>query len=190
MEPRAGTRPGGHPCDTAVITRSGDAGYDPEVERSYGLGCFRFVANAHRRAIARSSEMTGNYCAPCSSPTTAGDPRARRRSSDWADRTPAAAVTAARPADVALSGDEPRRGASEDPALDRVRALASRATDRQATPSRPRRSRPTRGAPAPPRARPPASRHRDGRPPGQLGGPRAAHRHPAPGEPPGAAAAG
>ncbi len=55
-------RPGGHPCGAAHQALK-DAGYDPDVIRSYGLGLLPGVFNqtAGRREVKR---LTGNYWVP------------------------------------------------------------------------------------------------------------------------------
>lgn len=55
-------RPGGHPCGTAYHALV-DAGHDPEVVRSYGLGLLPGPLNLTpgRREVKR---LTGNYWVP------------------------------------------------------------------------------------------------------------------------------
>jgi Glutathione S-transferase, N-terminal domain len=55
-------RPGGHPCGNAYHALK-DAGHDPEVVRSYGLGLFPGLMNLTkgRREV---KELTGNYWVP------------------------------------------------------------------------------------------------------------------------------
>ena len=55
-------RPGGHPCGHAYHALV-DAGYDPEVIRSYGLGALPDFMNqtAGRREVKR---LTGNHWVP------------------------------------------------------------------------------------------------------------------------------
>ncbi|MFL5844903.1 MAG: hypothetical protein ACJ762_09445 [Solirubrobacteraceae bacterium] len=55
-------RPGGHPCGTAFHALK-DAGHDPEVVKSYGLGIFPDALNntAGRR---RAKELTGSNVVP------------------------------------------------------------------------------------------------------------------------------
>jgi hypothetical protein len=55
-------RPGGHPCGTAYHALR-DAGYEPDVIRSYGLGIFPEILNRSpgRREVKR---LTGNQWVP------------------------------------------------------------------------------------------------------------------------------
>jgi hypothetical protein len=56
-------RPGGHPCGQAYHALK-DAGYDPDVKLSYGLGPFPSFLNnltSGRREVKR---LTGNYWVP------------------------------------------------------------------------------------------------------------------------------
>jgi hypothetical protein len=55
-------RPGGHPCGNAYRALR-EAGYDPEVVRSYGLGILPGFLNrtAGRREVKK---LTGNYWVP------------------------------------------------------------------------------------------------------------------------------
>jgi Glutathione S-transferase, N-terminal domain len=55
-------RPGGHPCGTAYHALK-DAGYEPEVIRSYGLGLLPEIFNqtAGRNEVKR---LTGNQWVP------------------------------------------------------------------------------------------------------------------------------
>jgi hypothetical protein len=55
-------RPGGHPCANAYHALR-DAGYDPEVVKSYGLGVLPAVFNqtSGRREV---QELTGNRMVP------------------------------------------------------------------------------------------------------------------------------
>jgi hypothetical protein len=59
---KAGPRPGGHPCGNAYHALK-DAGHDPEVVRSYGLGALGPLFNftPARREVKR---LTGNYWVP------------------------------------------------------------------------------------------------------------------------------
>jgi hypothetical protein len=55
-------RPGGHPCGRAYQALK-DAGYEPEVKHTYGLGMLPDVFNQTpgRREVKR---LTGNYWVP------------------------------------------------------------------------------------------------------------------------------
>ena len=54
-------RPGGHPCKNAHDALV-EAGYDPEVERTYGLGLLPDALNGPRRAEVK--RLTGNSWVP------------------------------------------------------------------------------------------------------------------------------
>jgi hypothetical protein len=56
-------RPGGHPCGTAYHALK-DAGYDPEVKLSYGLGMFPGVLNNLTSGRREVKKLTGNYWVP------------------------------------------------------------------------------------------------------------------------------
>ena len=60
-------RPGGHPCRNAHEALK-DAGWDPEVEKAYGLGILGDALNPTRRKVR---ELSGQNMVP--------DPRDRRR---------------------------------------------------------------------------------------------------------------
>jgi len=53
-------RPGGHPCGNAYRALK-DAGHDPKVIRTYGLGLLPGVFNPGRREVKK---LTGNYWVP------------------------------------------------------------------------------------------------------------------------------
>ena len=57
-----GPRPGGHPCGNAVRALR-DAGHDPEVVKSYGLGMLPGIFN-RTRGRQDVKRMTGNYMVP------------------------------------------------------------------------------------------------------------------------------
>jgi hypothetical protein len=54
-------RPGGHPCKNAHDALV-EAGYEPEVERAYGLGLLPDTLNGPRRAEVK--RLTGNSWVP------------------------------------------------------------------------------------------------------------------------------
>ena len=58
----AAPRPGGHPCGRAYHALK-EAGHDPEVIKSYGLGIFPGIFNrtSGRREVKR---LTGSYMVP------------------------------------------------------------------------------------------------------------------------------
>jgi hypothetical protein len=55
-------RPGGHPCGNAYHALR-DAGHDPEVVRSYGLGLLPGFLN-QTRGRREVKELTGSYWVP------------------------------------------------------------------------------------------------------------------------------
>ena len=55
-------RPGGHPCANAFHGLR-DAGYDPEVVKSYGLGILPGIFN-RTRGRQEVKELTGSYTVP------------------------------------------------------------------------------------------------------------------------------
>jgi len=59
---RSAPRPGGHPCGKAHEALV-DAGYEPEVKRTYGLGLLPDIFNRTpgRQEVKR---LTGNYWVP------------------------------------------------------------------------------------------------------------------------------
>jgi hypothetical protein len=86
-------RPGGHPCGKAhqaVI----DAGYDPEVIRSYGLALIPGVLNwtRGRREVKR---LTGNYWVPVLVTDDGTVIQGSGKIMDWANANPAPTETPA-----------------------------------------------------------------------------------------------
>jgi hypothetical protein len=59
---KAAPRPGGHPCGRAYHALK-DAGHDPQVIRSYGLGLLPGIGN-RTRGRREVKELTGNYWVP------------------------------------------------------------------------------------------------------------------------------
>jgi Glutathione S-transferase, N-terminal domain len=85
-------RPGGHPCGNAYRALK-DAGYDPEVIRSYGLGILPGVFN-QTRGRREAKELTGSYSVPVLV-TDDGDVVAdSRKIVAWAEAHPAATANA------------------------------------------------------------------------------------------------
>jgi hypothetical protein len=85
-------RPGGHPCGNAYRALK-DAGYDPEVIRSYGLGGLPGVFN-QTRGRREAKELTGSYSVPVLV-TDDGDVVAdSRKIVAWAEAHPAATANA------------------------------------------------------------------------------------------------
>jgi hypothetical protein len=86
-------RPGGkHPCGTAYHALK-DAGYDPEVKLSYGLGPFPSFLNnltAGRREVKR---LTGNYWVPTLVADDGTVIQGSKEIVEWARSNPPAAAT-------------------------------------------------------------------------------------------------
>lgn len=82
-------RPGGHPCGNAYHALR-DAGYDPEVTRSYGLGAlpsFLFLNQTPgRREVKR---LTGSHWVPALVTDDGGVISGSREIMDWAAQHPA-----------------------------------------------------------------------------------------------------
>jgi hypothetical protein len=56
-------RPGGHPCGTAYHALK-DAGYEPDVELTYGLGAAPGFINDLSPGRREVKRLTGNYWVP------------------------------------------------------------------------------------------------------------------------------
>jgi glutathione S-transferase-like protein len=81
-------RPGGHPCGNAYRALR-DAGHDPEVIRSYGLGMLPGIFN-RTRGRREVKALTGSYVVPV---LVADDDEVvadSRRIVEWAGAHPAA----------------------------------------------------------------------------------------------------
>jgi len=89
-------RPGGHPCANAYHALT-DAGYQPEVIRSYGLGVLPAIFNktAGRREVRR---LTGRQWVPVLVTDDGTVIRDSRRIVAWARDNPAVAGAQAGPA--------------------------------------------------------------------------------------------
>ena len=86
-------RPGGHPCGNAYHALK-DAGHDPEVVKSYGLGVLPGVFN-RTRGRQEVKEMTGDYTVPV---LVTDDGEVVKESSaivEWAKAHPAGAAARA-----------------------------------------------------------------------------------------------
>jgi Glutathione S-transferase, N-terminal domain len=81
-------RPGGHPCGTAYHALK-DAGYEPEVIRSYGLGMLPEALNrtSGRQEVKR---LTGNQWVPVLVADDDTVVQGSREIADWATAHPAA----------------------------------------------------------------------------------------------------
>jgi hypothetical protein len=87
-------RPGGkHPCGVAYHALK-DAGHDPEVKLSYGLGLLPSFLNSTsgRREVKR---LTGNYWVPALVTDDGAVIQGSRQIADWAQANPAAATGSA-----------------------------------------------------------------------------------------------
>ena len=85
-------RPGGHPCGTAYHALK-DAGYEPEVVRSYGLGWLGPLnVTPGRQAVKR---LTGNVWVPVLVQDDGTVIQGSREIAEWARTHPAGAATAA-----------------------------------------------------------------------------------------------
>src|SRR5881275_2673508 len=84
-------RPGGHPCGKAYHALV-DAGHDPEVIRTYGLGMLPGIFNwtPGRREVKR---LTGNYWVPVLVTDDGGVIQGSKKIASWAQSHPAAAAT-------------------------------------------------------------------------------------------------
>jgi len=80
-------RPGGHPCGRAYHALK-DAGHDPEVIRSYGLGIFpdAFNQTSGRKEVKR---LTGNSWVPALVLDDGTTVQGSDRIVDWAKANPA-----------------------------------------------------------------------------------------------------
>lgn len=80
-------RPGGHPCGNAYHALK-DAGYEPEVVRSYGLGLLPGVLN-RTRGRREVQELTGNRWVPTLLLDDGAVVDGSREIVDWASANPA-----------------------------------------------------------------------------------------------------
>jgi Glutathione S-transferase, N-terminal domain len=86
-------RPGGHPCGNAY-TALREAGYDPDVKKSYGWGAlpeFPFNMTTGRRAVKR---LTGNSWVPALVLDDGNVIQGSKDIIDWAQENPAGANAA------------------------------------------------------------------------------------------------
>jgi hypothetical protein len=85
-------RPGGHPCGHAYEALK-EAGYDPQVVRSYGLGMLPGVFNQTpgRREVKR---LTGNYWVPVLVTDDGTVVQGADKIKEWARANPARAANA------------------------------------------------------------------------------------------------
>lgn len=92
---KPGPRPGGHPCGRAYHALK-DAGHEPEVIRSYGLGGLPdiFNATAGRREVRR---LTGNNWVPVLVADDGTVIQGSREIEAWARANPAGAPAGTAP---------------------------------------------------------------------------------------------
>ena len=89
----AAPRPGGHPCGNAYRALR-DAGHDPEVIRSYGLGVLPGIFN-RTRGRREVKELTGSYTVPVLVTDDGEVITESQRIVDWARAHPAGAAAPA-----------------------------------------------------------------------------------------------
>jgi hypothetical protein len=81
-------RPGGHPCGTAFHALK-DAGHDPQVVKSYGLGILPAALN-QTAGRKRAKELTGSDMVPVLELDDGTAIGGSREIADWARANPAA----------------------------------------------------------------------------------------------------
>jgi hypothetical protein len=88
-------RPGGHPCRNAQVAVT-EAGYKPEIVKSYGLGIFPGALNftKGRREVKK---LTGNYWVPVLVTDDGTVVQGSQKIADWAKANPAGAAASAAP---------------------------------------------------------------------------------------------
>jgi F420H(2)-dependent quinone reductase/Glutathione S-transferase, N-terminal domain len=89
----AAARPGGHPCGNAHKALK-EAGYDPEVIRSYGLGVLPDIFN-RTRGRQEVKKLTGNVMVPVLVTDEGEAIQGSDKIIDWARAHPAGAPAAA-----------------------------------------------------------------------------------------------
>ncbi len=80
-------RPGGHPCANAYHALR-DAGHDPEVIKSYGLGILPGIFN-QTRGRREVKKLTGSYSVPVLVTEDGEVVSDSKRIVEWADAHPA-----------------------------------------------------------------------------------------------------
>jgi hypothetical protein len=83
-------RPGGHPCGTAYHALK-DAGYEPDVELTYGLGILPGFMNDLSPGRREVKRLTGNHWVPALVLDSGGVIQGSREIAEWARSHPAAA---------------------------------------------------------------------------------------------------
>jgi hypothetical protein len=86
-------RPGGHPCGNAHKALT-DAGHEPEVIRSYGLGTLPEIFN-RTRGRQEVKRLTGNYWVPVLVTDDGEAIQGSEKIMDWAKAHPAATTASA-----------------------------------------------------------------------------------------------
>lgn len=85
---KAAPRPGGHPCGTAYHALK-DAGYEPEVELTYGLGVLPDFVNDLSPGRREVKRLTGNHWVPALVLEDGEVIQGSRQIADWAREHPA-----------------------------------------------------------------------------------------------------
>ncbi len=89
-------RPGGHPCGTAYHALK-DAGYDPEVKLTYGLGALPDFVNEMSPGRREVKRLTGNYWVPALVTDEGEIVQGSGEIADWARSHPASAASRTAP---------------------------------------------------------------------------------------------
>jgi hypothetical protein len=84
-------RPGGHPCGNAYRALR-EAGHDPEVVHSYGLGILPDVPFNQTRGRKRAKELTGSTTVPVLELDDGSAIDGSQAIVDWAQAHPASAT--------------------------------------------------------------------------------------------------
>jgi hypothetical protein len=87
-------RPGGHPCGMAYHALK-DAGHDPEVKLSYGLGAAPGFINNLSEGRREVKRLTGNHWVPVLVLDDGSIIQGSRKIIDWAQANPPGSATAA-----------------------------------------------------------------------------------------------
>jgi hypothetical protein len=85
-------RPGGHPCGVAYHALK-DAGHDPELKLSYGLGIFPGALNNLTSGRREVKKLTGNYWVPALVLDDGTVIQGSREIASWAKSNPAGSST-------------------------------------------------------------------------------------------------
>lgn len=90
---KAAPRPGGHPCGVAYHALR-DAGHDPEVVNSYGLGILPDTPFNQTAGRKRAKELTGSSVVPVLELDDGTAISGSREIAEWARANPAGAAAA------------------------------------------------------------------------------------------------